>query len=69
MRVLRDGKELADDAACRVTCLDTAVYMGKLLKHQNLPFEKGEVRVRTGWTEYIKNGGTLAEPENYITLK
>ena len=69
VRVLRDGKELADDAACSVTCLDTAVYMGKLLKHQNLPFEKGEVRVRTGWTEYIKNGGTLAEPENYITLK
>lgn len=69
VRVLKDGKALGADEIYSVTCLDTDVYMGKLLKHQNLPFEMGEARVRTAWTEYIKSGGTLAKPENYITLK
>ena len=63
--VLMDGKKLSDTDTFRVTCLETP--------DRTVPaLEKGrreEVRVRDAWIEYIKNGGALAEPENYITLK
>ena len=63
--VLMDGKKLSDTDTFRVTCLETP--------DRTVPaLEKGrreEVRVRDACIEYIKNGGALAEPENYITLK
>ena len=63
--VLMDGKKLSDTDTFSVTCLETP--------DRTVPaLEKGrreEVRVRDAWIEYIKNGGNLAEPENYITLK
>ena len=34
-----------------------------------LPFEEGTSRVRSDWIGYIRDGGILAQPENYITLK
>ena len=43
--------------------------MGPFLNDESRTFEKMEDRVRIAWTEYVKNGGSLAEPENYITLK
>lgn len=68
-RVLKDGKTLEDGQTLHVTCLNSTVYMAPFLKDEAPAFEKGETRVRNTWTEYVKNGGTLAEPENYITLE
>ncbi|MDO4486589.1 MAG: extracellular solute-binding protein [Bacillota bacterium] len=63
--VLLDGKELSDTDTVRATCLETPDHIVPAL-------EKGkheETRVKDAWIEYIKNGGSLAGPENYITLK
>lgn len=69
LRVLRDGKEISDEDTFQVSCLNTSAYMAPFLKDGSQTFEKEEVRVKNAWTEYIKNRGSLAEPENYITLK
>ncbi|MDD6213124.1 MAG: extracellular solute-binding protein, partial [Clostridiales bacterium] len=68
-RVLRDGKEIGDEDTFKVTCLNTRVYMNPFLNDENCEFEIPERRVRDEWTEYVKEGVTIAEPENYITLK
>lgn len=69
LRVLKDGKELGDDNTFKVTCLDVLASFNTFLEDESLVFEKEEDRVRVAWTAYIKDGGTLAEPEKYITLK
>lgn len=69
LRVLRDGREIGDEDTFKVTCLNTAAYMSVFLEDENRVFEKEEDRVKVAWTAYIKDGGTLSEPENYITLK
>ena len=43
--------------------------MNPLLSAINLEIEKEEKRVKETWTAYILDGGQVAEPENYITLK
>lgn len=68
-RVLKDGREIGDEDIFRVTCLNTVTYMKPFLSDENLVFEKGEQRVKNDWIEYIKGGGSVAEPEDYITLK
>lgn len=67
-RVCRNGKEVADTDSFRVTCLNTAFFMEPLAKRLGLAFEEGD-RVRDVWMEYIRSGGTLAQPGEYITLK
>ena len=67
--VNEDGKEISDEDTFQVSCLNTSAYMAPFLKDGSQTFEKEEVRVKNAWTEYIKNRGSLAEPENYITLK
>lgn len=62
-------KEVADTDIYQVTCLDTAAYMEPFLQDESRTFVQGEVRVRDAWTEYIKNGGSLVEPEKYMILK
>lgn len=69
MRIIKDGKELNDNDTFKVTCLDLSASFNNLLKDETLVFEKEEDRVRPAWTAYIKDGGTLAEPEKYITVK
>ncbi|MGN1096053.1 MAG: extracellular solute-binding protein [Eubacteriales bacterium] len=68
-RVLKDGEELKDEDTFKVTCLNVAANMGTFLGDETLGFVKEKVRVRNAWTEYIKNGGTIAEPTDYIILK
>lgn len=68
-RVRRDGEEIRDSDTFHVTCLNTQVQMARFPKDVTQCFELGETGVKTAWIEYIKNGGTLAQPENYITLK
>ena len=68
-RVLKDGEEIGDKDRFRVTCLNTDSYMGPVLENESLEFVRDEISVRNAWTQYIVGGGSLAEPENYITLK
>ena len=68
-KVKKDGKEIKDEDTYQVTCLNTEAYMAPLLEDGNAGFEKSEKRVKEEWTTYIKDGGTIAEPENYTTLK
>ena len=68
-RVLRDGKEISDQDTFRVTCLNTADNMAPFLKDESRVFQREEQRVKLEWTAYIVGGGTVAEPEQYITLK
>ena len=67
--VRKDGKEIRDDDTFQVTCLNLAAYMNPILSAMNLEIEKEETRVKNTWTAYILEGGQVAEPENYITLK
>ncbi len=68
MRVLRDGREVGDEDTFKVTCLDISSYFNTFLEDESRVFEKEEDRVRAAWTAYIKDGGSPAEPTNYITL-
>lgn len=69
LRVLKDGREIGDEDTFKVTCLDLPSYFTPFLEDENRVFEKEEDRVKVAWTAYIKDGGTIAEPEKYITLK
>lgn len=68
-RVRKDGKEISDGDTFRVTCLNTMAYMAPFLNDENRVFEMEEERVKVQWTAYIRDGGTIAEPEKYITLR
>lgn len=68
-RVLKDGKEIDDEDTFKVTCLNLGAYMSPFLSDENRVFEKAEKRVKETWKEYIKDGGKVAEPEKYISLK
>lgn len=68
-RVLKDGKEINGEDTFKVAYLNTGDYMGKFLNDESPVFEKEEKRVREAWKAYIAEGGALAEPESYITLK
>ena len=68
-RVLRDGKEVKDEDTFRVTCLNTGAWMAPFLQDESRVFEPEEQRVKPAWTAYIKEGGTIAEPTPYISLK
>ena len=68
IQVLKGGKPIKDNDTFRVTCLNTAGRMAPFLKDESRVFEREQQQIRPEWTDYILNGGTLAEPENYITL-
>ena len=68
-RVLKEGRELGDDDTYKVTCLDIPSSFNTLLEDESRVFVQEEDRVRVAWTSYIKVGGTLAEPDHYMTLK
>lgn len=69
LRVLKDGREIGSEDTFKVTCLNTAAYMNVFLEDESRVFEKEETRVRNTLTAYIKDGGTIAGPESYISLK
>lgn len=67
--VLKDGNTIKPTDTFKVTCLNTYAYMAPYLDEENPVFEAAEKNVKVHWTDYIAEGGTIAEPENYITLK
>lgn len=68
-RVLKDGKEIGEDDTFQVSCLSLGSYMAPFLADESKVYEESELRVKDEWIAYITNGGKIAEPENYITLK
>ncbi|MDO4517437.1 MAG: ABC transporter substrate-binding protein [Bacillota bacterium] len=68
-RVLRDGDEVGDEDSFHVTCLNIADDMAPFLAAEDHGFEKDELRVKQQWTAFIKDGGTMAEPTPYLTVK
>ena len=68
-RVCRDGEQISDSETFHVACLNTQVRMAQFPKDVTQSFEMENDGVKTAWIGYIKSGGTLAQPENYITLK
>lgn len=69
VKVLKDGREIQDEDTFNVTCLNVPANMTSLLEDTSFVFQHEELRVKQEWTEYVLGGGTMAEPENYITLK
>ena len=43
--------------------------MSSLLETSNYSFEKENLGVKDEWKTYILNGGTISEPESYITIE
>lgn len=69
LEVEKDGKKISDDDTFKVTCLNLTAYMNPILEKENIALEASDRHLRLIWTDYIKQGGNVAEPENYITLK
>ena len=68
------GKEIKDDAVYKVVYLNPAGFYNFLMnrfadEEGNLLFEIQEIQTRAAWTEYMKEGHRLAEPEDYIIVK
>ncbi|MGM9970706.1 MAG: ABC transporter substrate-binding protein [Anaeroplasma sp.] len=64
--VLVNDKSINNEDTFTITCLSTAAKMGQFM---SLGFVKENKRVINAWVEYIKNGGTLVEPEKYIRFE
>ena len=67
--VTKDGKEISDDEVFKVTALSKVSYFSSILKNENFEFAEEEEALRPAFTEYIKNGGKLAEPTDYISIQ
>lgn len=67
--VQKNGKTVNDEENFKVTCLNFGSYMNPFINNEEYGFVKKELMVKLDWTTYIKEGGTIAEPEDYITVK
>ncbi|MGN0438650.1 MAG: extracellular solute-binding protein [Lachnospiraceae bacterium] len=67
--VQKDGNVINDDDTFKVTCLYTDAYIAPLLEKEGLALEKAENQVKDDLVTYVKDGGSLAQPESYITLR
>lgn len=67
--VTKDGKKISDDEVFKVTAISKVSYFSSILKNENFEFVEEEDAIRPVFTEYIKNGGKLAEPADYIAVQ
>ena len=68
--ITRNGQPLREDDTVTVTCLATAKQRTALFPHEGSALAAGGVWVKDTWREFVLGGGaTLAEPENYMTLR
>ena len=51
-----------------VVALNTSTYMRPFRNNQERPYESAGL-VKNAWVQYIKDGGTLAKPSSYMTVK
>lgn len=68
------GKAVADDAVYKVAYTNPAGFCNDLMNNfaddnGDALFEIQGTRTREAWVEYMKEGGQIAEPEDYITVK
>lgn len=68
-KLTKDGKQISDGESFHVTFLTTMAHFHPFLADGSREYVSGEKNVKPAWTDYIREGGTLAEPEHYITLK
>ena len=68
--ITRNGQSLGDEDTVTVTCLATAKHMAALFPDESGALADDGVWVKDTWRDHVSGGGaTLAEPENYMTLR
>ncbi len=68
--ITRNGQPLGDEDTVTVTCLATAKHMATLFPDESSALADDGVWVKNTWRDHVSGGGaTLAEPENYMTLR
>ncbi|MGM9632733.1 MAG: extracellular solute-binding protein [Eubacteriales bacterium] len=65
----KDGGEISDDEVFKVTTLSKVSYFGAILRNESFEFVQDKSLVKAVFTAFIKNGGELAEPTDYITVR
>ena len=69
-KVTKDGKQVQDKDTFTVTCLAAPQHMEAYPAEENIVFDGGDTSVEDTWTTYVSDGNaTLAEPEDYMTLR
>lgn len=69
-KVMKDGKSIKDDDTFTVTCIAMPQNIEALTEASKLELKTDETPVEDAWIKYISGGkNSLAEPENYITLR
>lgn len=69
-KVMKDGKSIKDDDTFTVTCIAMPQNIEALTEASKLKLKTDETPVEDAWVKYISGGkNSLAEPENYITLR
>ena len=68
--ITRNGQPLREDDTLTVTCLATTKQMTAVFADESRAVTDEGTWVKDAWRDYISGGGaTLAEPENYMTLR
>ena len=68
--ITRNGQPLREDDTLTVTCLATTKQMTAVFADESRAVKDEGTWVKDAWRDYISGGGaTLAEPENYMTLR
>lgn len=66
--VTKDGKDIGDSDKFTVAILGLQPHVDAIAAETGIKLTPEELRVAETWLEYIKGGGTVAEPTSYITL-
>ena len=68
--ITRNGQPLREDDTLTVTCLATTKQMTAVFADESRAVKDEGTWVKDAWRDYVSGGGaTLAEPENYMTLR
>ena len=68
--ITRNGQPLREDDTLTVTCLATTKQMTAVFADESRAVTDKGTWVKDAWRDYVSGGGaTLAEPENYMTLR
>ena len=68
--ITRNGQPLREDDTLTVTCLATTKQMTAVFADESRAVTDEGTWVKDAWRDYVSGGGaTLAEPENYMTLR
>ena len=69
-KITKDGKLIQDEDTFTVICIASPQHMEAYPADDNIIFNGGDTSVKDTWTGYVSDGNaTLAEPEDYMTLR